>query len=138
MSNALEYRGYASTVEFSAEDRCFHGKIAGIRDLVAYDGTTVDELEKNFHSAVDEYLAFCKEEGKTPDKPFKGSLNIRIPSELHRALAIYAEQQHKSLNSVIAEQLASHAAEPAGVFTKKREAARTAAKAAKASRRKAG
>jgi len=87
MSNALEYRGYTSTVEFSAEDRCFHGKIAGIRDLVAYDGTTVDELEKNFHSAVDEYLAFCKEEGKAPDKPFKGSLNIRIPSELHRTLA---------------------------------------------------
>jgi predicted HicB family RNase H-like nuclease len=107
MSDALEYRGYASTVEFSAEDRCFHGKIAGIRDLVAYDGTTVDELEKNFRSAVDEYLAFCKEEGKTPDKPFKGSLNIRIPSDLHRALAIRAEQQHKSLNSVIAEQLAS-------------------------------
>ena len=40
MNNALEYRGYTSTVEFSAEDRCFHGKIAGIRDLVAYDGTT--------------------------------------------------------------------------------------------------
>ena len=107
MSNALEYKGYASTVEFSAEDRCFHGKIAGIRDLVAYDGTTVDELEKNFRSAVDEYLAFCKQEGKTPDKAFKGSLNIRIPSELHRTLAIRAEQEHKSLNSVITEQLAS-------------------------------
>jgi predicted HicB family RNase H-like nuclease len=138
MSNALEYRGYASTVEFSAEDRCFHGKIAGIRDLVAYDGTTVDELEKNFHSAVDEYLAFCKEEGKTPDKPFKGSLNIRIPSELHRTLAIRAEQQHKSLNSVIAEQLASHAMQSAGLFTKKAEATRTATKTTKPSRRKAG
>jgi len=138
MSNALEYRGYTSTVEFSAEDRCFHGKIAGIRDLVAYDGTTVDELEKNFHSAVDEYLAFCKEEGKAPDKPFKGSLNIRIPSELHRTLAIRAEQQHKSLNSVIAEQLASHAVQSTGGFTKKREAIRTAPKATKASRRKAG
>ena len=138
MSNALEYRGYTSTVGFSAEDRCFHGKIAGIRDLVAYDGTTVDELEKNFHSAVDEYLAFCKEEGKTPDKPFKGSLNIRIPSELHRTLAIRAEQQHKSLNSLIAEKLASHALQSAGVFSKKTEATQTATKAAKASRRKAG
>jgi predicted HicB family RNase H-like nuclease len=117
MSNAIEYKGYASTVEFSAEDRCFHGKIAGIRDLVAYDGTTVDELEKNFRSAVDEYLAFCKEEGKTPDKPFKGSLNIRIPSELHRTLAIRAEQEHKSLNSVIAEQLASTMGIPGSIGT---------------------
>lgn len=145
MSKALEYRGYTSTVEFSAEDRCFHGRIAGIRDLVAYDGKTVDELEKNFHGAVDEYLAFCKEEGKTPDKPFKGSLNIRIPSELHRALAIRAEQQHKSLNSVIAEQLASAVGivEPAGTVGDKRSKptkgySTTGGRKSAGSRRKAG
>jgi predicted HicB family RNase H-like nuclease len=107
MSNTMEYRGYTGSVEYSAEDRVLHGRLVGIRDRVIFDGVDVKTLEKNFHGAVDEYLAFCKEEGRTPDKPFKGSLNIRIPSELHRTLAIRAEQQHKSLNSVIAEQLAS-------------------------------
>jgi predicted HicB family RNase H-like nuclease len=107
MSNTMEYKGYTSSVEYSAEDRLLYGKLIGIRDSVIFDGEDVTALENNFHGAVDEYLAFCKEEGRTPDKPFKGSLNIRIPSELHRTLAIRAEQEHKSLNSVIAEQLAS-------------------------------
>jgi predicted HicB family RNase H-like nuclease len=107
MSNTMEYKGYTGSVEYSAEDRLLYGRLVGIRDRVIFDGEDVSTLEQNFRSAVDEYLAFCKEEGRIPDKPFKGSLNIRIPSELHRTLAIRAEQQHKSLNSVIAEQLAS-------------------------------
>lgn len=138
MSNTMEYKGYTGSVEYSAEDRLLYGRLVGIRDRVTFDGEDVKTLERNFHGAVDEYLAFCKEEGRAPDKPFKGSLNIRIPSELHRILAIRAEQQHKSLNSVIAEQLASHAVQSAGLFSKKVKATRTATKAAKASRRKAG
>jgi predicted HicB family RNase H-like nuclease len=114
MSNTMEYKGYTGSVEYSAEDRLLYGRLVGIRDRVLFDGEDVKSLEKNFRGAVDEYLAFCKEEGRTPDKPFKGSLNIRIPSELHRTLAIRAEQQHKSLNSVIAEQLASTIETPAG------------------------
>lgn len=113
MSNTMDYKGYTGSVEYSAEDRLLYGRLLGIRDRVLFDGEDVATLEKNFHGAVDEYLAFCKEEGKTPDKPFKGSLNIRIPSELHRTLAIRAEQEHKSLNSVIAEQLASTMETPA-------------------------
>jgi predicted HicB family RNase H-like nuclease len=105
MSKALEYKGYASTVEFSAEDRCFHGKIAGIRDLVAYDGTTVDELEKNFHGAVDEYLAFCKAEGKEPDKPFRGTFQVRLKGDLHRRLALYAEEHHETINAAANEAI---------------------------------
>jgi predicted HicB family RNase H-like nuclease len=115
MSNTMEYKGYTGSVEYSAEDRLLYGRLVGIRDRVIFDGKDVSTLEKNFRGAVDEYLAFCKEEGRTPDKPFKGSLNIRIPSELHRTLAIRAEQQHKSLNSVIAEQLASTMETPAGI-----------------------
>ncbi len=115
MSNTMEYNGYTGSVEYSAEDRLLYGRLVGIRDRVLFDGDDVSTLEKNFRGAVDEYLAFCKEEGRAPDKPFKGSLNIRIPSDLHRTLAIRAEQEHKSLNSVIAEQLASTMETPAGI-----------------------
>ncbi len=34
MKNYLEYKGYIGTVEFSAEDKIFFGKIQGINDLV--------------------------------------------------------------------------------------------------------
>jgi len=105
MSTLSEYKGYLGTVEYSAEDRCFHGKIAGIRDLVAYDGTAVDELENNFHGAVDEYLAFCVAEGKQPDQPFSGTFQLRLKDDLHKRLAIYAEEKHETLNAVANEAI---------------------------------
>jgi predicted HicB family RNase H-like nuclease len=105
MSSVMEYKGYTGSVEYSAEDNLLYGRLVGIRDRILFDGEDVKTLQKNFRGAVDEYLAFCEAEGKTPDKPFKGSLNIRIPSELHRSLTLVAEQEHKSLNSVIAERL---------------------------------
>lgn len=105
MSDTMEYKGYTGSVEYSAEDNLLFGRLIGIRDRILFDGADVKTLQKHFHEAVDEYLAFCKAEGKTPDRPFKGSLNIRIPAELHRTLALTAEQEHKSLNSVIADRL---------------------------------
>jgi predicted HicB family RNase H-like nuclease len=105
MSTLSEYKGYLGTVEYSAEDRCFHGKIAGIRDLVSDDGTTVDELETTFHGAVDEYLAFCKAEGKQPDQPFSGTFQLRLKGGLHKRLAIYAEEKHETLNAVANEAI---------------------------------
>ncbi len=115
MSDTMEYRGYTGSVEYSAEDNLLFGRLVGIRDRVLFDGEDVKTLRNNFRGAVDEYLAFCEAEGKTPDKPFKGSLNIRIPSALHRQLSLAAEHSHKSLNSVISERLA------ASLLTGKRE-----------------
>ena len=105
MSSTMEYKGYTGSVEYSSEDNLLFGRLVGIRDRILFDGEDVKTLQANFRGAVDEYLAFCEAEGKTPDKPFKGSLNIRIPAELHRTLALTAEMEHKSLNSVIAERL---------------------------------
>jgi predicted HicB family RNase H-like nuclease len=73
MSQTLQYKDYGGSVEYSAEDHLLHGKLLGIRDAIVYEGSDVDSLESNFRAAVDEYLAFCAEEGKTPDQPFKGS-----------------------------------------------------------------
>jgi predicted HicB family RNase H-like nuclease len=76
MSQTLQYKGYDGSVLYSAEDRLLHGRILGIRDMVSFEGTGVKSLEKNFRGAVDEYLAFCKAEGKTPDVPSKGSFTF--------------------------------------------------------------
>jgi predicted HicB family RNase H-like nuclease len=68
MSQTLQYKGYDGSVEYSAEDRVLHGSLLGIRDGVVYEGSDVDSLESNFRAAVDEYLVFCAEAGKTPDR----------------------------------------------------------------------
>ena len=68
MNDIIEYKTYYASVQFSAEDEVFHGKIIGINDLVSFEGTTVAELKKAFHEAVNDYLATCKELGKDPEK----------------------------------------------------------------------
>ena len=105
MSTLNEYKGYVGTVDYSAEDRCFYGKIAGIRDSVLYDGKDVDTLERNFQGAVDEYLSFCKAEGKEPDKPFRGTFQVRLKGDLHRRLALYAEGHHVTINAAANEAI---------------------------------
>jgi predicted HicB family RNase H-like nuclease len=111
MSQTLQYKGYDGSVEYSAEDRILHGHLLGIRDAIVYEGADVDSLESNFRAAVDEYLAFCAEEGKVPDQPFKGSFNIRVGSELHKQAALYAEEHHQKLNAVVSRALEEYLAE---------------------------
>ena len=105
MSQTLQYKGYDGSVEYSAEDRILHGSLLGIRDAIVYEGADVDSLESNFRAAVDEYLAFCVEEGKAPDQPFKGSFNIRVGSDLHKRAALFAEQHNQKLNAVVSQAL---------------------------------
>jgi predicted HicB family RNase H-like nuclease len=105
MGQTLQYKGYDGSVLYSAEDRLLHGRILGIRDMVSFEGVDVKSLEKNFKAAVDEYLAFCAAEGKTPDVPFKGSFNVRIPQELHQRAALYAEEHDLKLNAVVQQAL---------------------------------
>lgn len=105
MSQTLNYKGYNGSVCFSAEDKILHGNVLGIRDSVVYEADNVLSLEQNFKNAVDEYLAFCKEQSKAPDQPYKGSFNVRVRSELHKKAAIYAAESNKRLNNVVEEAL---------------------------------
>lgn len=54
----MEYKGYIGTVEWSEEDKCFHGKVLFIRDLVIYEGKNLEELKHDFEIAVDDYVNF--------------------------------------------------------------------------------
>lgn len=103
MSNILEYKGYCTRIEYSAEDQVLHGKIEGIADVVDFDAVSADEIEEEFHTAVDNYLAFCESVGKQPDKEFKGSFNVRIDPALHRALFMTAVKEDRTLNQVVQE-----------------------------------
>jgi predicted HicB family RNase H-like nuclease len=105
MSTTLQHRGYDGSVEYSAEDKMLHGRVVGIHDMISFGGESVQELEKNFRDAVDEYLEFCKKRGKTPNKPFKGSLSVRLRAGLHTKAAIYAERNDLKINTVINDAL---------------------------------
>lgn len=101
MNDILQYKGYYATVQFSAEDEVFFGKLLGINDVVNFEGTTVKELKSAFKDAVDDYLETCKELKKEPEKMYKGSFNIRIPSELHRQAALVSAGKNMTLNDFV-------------------------------------
>lgn len=105
MNNIIEYKGYIGSVEFSEQDALLFGKVMGIRALVSYEGTTVQELIDDFHTAVDDYIQLCESEGKEPEKSYKGSFNVRISPELHRRAAIYATTHQTTLNRVVERAL---------------------------------
>jgi predicted HicB family RNase H-like nuclease len=108
--NGMNYNGYFAKVEFDPEDHIFIGRIIGIRDIVSFHGESVNELETAFHEAVDNYLAACNKLGQEPNKPYSGNLMLRIPSEIHAAVASAAEASGKSINQWAAKALdrASH------------------------------
>ena len=101
MSNILKYKDYYATVHFNSSDDVFFGKIEGINDLVNFEGTTVSSLKKAFKDAVNDYIETCKELGKTPDKSYKGSFNVRVSSQLHKEAAITASIKNLSLNQFV-------------------------------------
>ncbi len=105
MAKNLTHKNYEAEISYSAEDHVFFGKILGINDLVAFEGSTTDELKQSFFNAVDDYLQTCQELGKEPDKVYKGVFNVRVKPEIHRKLAYLAQQENTSLNHLVEESL---------------------------------
>lgn len=101
MANTLKYKGYYGSVEFSVEDNLLIGSVIGVQDSLNFHGNSIDEITKSFQECIDGYLEMCKAFGRSPDKVYKGSFNIRIPSDLHRTAAIMAEKNGVSLNQFI-------------------------------------
>ena len=105
MITMMEYKGYLARVEFDDEADLFHGEVINIRDVVTFQGRTVPQLRKALRDSIEDYLAFCRERGEQPDKPYSGKFVVRISPELHRAASIEAARKGKSLNAWVAEHL---------------------------------
>ena len=103
--NTMTYKGYLGLVAFSEKDNVFFGKIEGINGLVNFEGESVRELTEAFHEAVDDYLAYCKDEGIEPDKSYSGMLNVRLTPAIHRQIAMLARQAGMTLNAYIKNAL---------------------------------
>lgn len=101
----VEYKGYYSKVEFDEEAYIFHGEVINIRDVITFEGTTVDELKQAFQDSVDDYLKFCAERGEDPVKQYSGKFVVRIDPELHKSIAIEARKKGQSLNALVNDTL---------------------------------
>ncbi|OQX12264.1 MAG: antitoxin HicB [Desulfobacteraceae bacterium IS3] len=105
----MEYKGYLSHVEFDSESDIFHGEVTNIRDVITFQGKSVDELRRAFRDSVEDYLEFCAERREEPDQPFSGHFTVRLSPEQHRKVFFAAEKSGKRLDNWVTEVL-EHAA----------------------------
>ena len=101
----MQYKDYSAHIEYSDEDKCFIGHIAGIRDIIGFHGDSVKTLYFAFKEAVDDYIDTCKKENIPPQRPYSGKVMLRITPELHAEIAMKALAQGKSLNQWATEVL---------------------------------
>ena len=108
MDNVLVHKGYSGIVKYSPDDEVFFGKLEAIVDLVTFEGETAKEIKAAFIEAVESYLETCAQVGKQPDKPYTGTFNVRVNTDLHRKAALLSRQKNISLNQLVGEALARY------------------------------
>ena len=97
----INYKGYIGYVEYDDENRIFAGSVINTRTVITFQGSSVDEIEKEFRASVDDYLEWCKEDGIEPEKPYSGNFTVRFTPELHQKAAAGAKMLGVSLNGFI-------------------------------------
>jgi len=103
--STMTYKGYAAKIEYSDDDDCFVGHIAGIKDVIGFHADSVKELRRAFEEAVDDYLVTCEKVGREPQRPYSGKLMLRVPPEIHARAAMMAEAHGMSINQWAADVL---------------------------------
>ncbi len=137
--NIMKYKGYSARVEYSPADRCFVGRVLGIRDVVGFHGDSVAELERDFKETMEFYFDTCRKEGKNPDRPYTGKVVLHLPPELHRQIALESETAGKSIDDLVIEALReAREVQTSPRPTRKVSAAAKAARPAPAKRPRSG
>jgi len=113
MSSTLHYRGYDGSVQYSAEDKMLHGRILCSRDMISFGGADLIELEANFRDAVDEYLDFCAETGRTPDEPNPLEVDIVLKGDLKTQALRFAQEHNQQLDAVVNDAVQEYLAKSA-------------------------
>ncbi len=105
----MKYKGYTAHIEIDETAGILFGKVLDIKDVITFKGSTVEELEQEFHNSVDDNLEWCAELKEEPDKPFSGKLPFRTTPQRHRQIYLAAKKANKSINAWMDEILAKEA-----------------------------
>lgn len=103
--NIMTVDGHHAKIEYDEELDLFRGEILGLSGGADFYGKNPKELRAEFRKSLQVFLEVCKEKGIEPRRNFSGKFNLRIPPELHERLAIEAQAQGKSINTLAQEAL---------------------------------
>jgi predicted HicB family RNase H-like nuclease len=105
MKDMLKYKGYYGSIHFDENNLILYGKVEFIKALINYEGESAADLKKAFEDAVDDYLLMCEQENLHPEKPFKGTFNVRIGQSLHEKASVAAANLGIKLNEFVKQAL---------------------------------
>jgi predicted HicB family RNase H-like nuclease len=103
----MEYKGYEAVLEVDDEAKIIHGEVLHLNDVITFQADCMADLEQAFHDSVDDYLEFCRENKRQPEKPYSGKVAVRMPPELHREVTYAAKRRKESVNKFIIEAVES-------------------------------
>jgi predicted HicB family RNase H-like nuclease len=101
----MHHEGYVAAIELDEEAGLFHGEVINTRDVLTFQGRTLDELKSAFADTIADYVDWCRERGREPERPYSGNFTVRLSPELHRRIALAAARKGKSVNAFVAETL---------------------------------
>ena len=103
--NMMSLDGYRATIEYDADIDIFRGEVLGLNGGADFYGKNKNELRAEFKKSLQVFLDVCREKGLEPRRNYSGKFNLRIPPDLHEKLAIVAQAEGKSINSLAREAL---------------------------------
>jgi predicted HicB family RNase H-like nuclease len=103
--NMMMIDGYSAKIEYDADLDMFRGEILGLSGGADFYGKNPKELRAEFRKSLSVFLEVCLENGIEPRRNFSGKFNLRIPPDLHEKLAIVAQAEGKSINTLAQEAL---------------------------------
>ena len=103
--NTMTLEGYQAKIEYDRELDLFRGEILGLAGGADFYGRNPKELRTEFKKSLHVFLEVCREKGIEPRRNYSGKFNLRIPPELHEQLAIVAQAEGKSINTLAQEAI---------------------------------
>lgn len=103
--NVMTVDDFNAKIEYDAETDLFRGEILGLTGGADFYGKNPKELRAEFKKSLEVFLEVCREKGIEPRRSYSGKFNLRIPPELHEKLAIVAQAEGKSINTLAQEAL---------------------------------
>ena len=87
--HTMSHKGYTARITVDERDNILVGRILGILSIVSFHGETVAGLRAGFESAVDDYLAECKEQGSSPTGAMEWEPYIATDPEIMHGVACF-------------------------------------------------
>lgn len=94
----LTFKGYTGEMQWNADTQIFHGEVGGLRAVITFQGRNDTQTAQAFRDSVEDYLAWCAEDGTAPETPTRNELVLHVPPDLHRQVALVAQKAGVSLD----------------------------------------